>query len=33
MLHHHTVVKTEWCDVSRDVLCGTTLSWRHIIRM
>jgi hypothetical protein len=30
---YHTVVITEWCDVSRDVLCRTTLSWRHIIGM
>jgi hypothetical protein len=23
----------EWCDVAQDLLCQTTLSWRHIIGM
>jgi hypothetical protein len=31
MLYHHTVVIKEWCDVARDLLCRTILSWRHII--
>jgi hypothetical protein len=33
MLYHYTVVLKEWCDVARDVLCRTTLSWHHIIGM
>ena len=33
MLYHHTVVIKEWHDVVRDLLCRTTLSWRHIIGM
>jgi len=33
MLYHHTVVIKEWRDVARDVLCRTTLSWRHTIGM
>jgi hypothetical protein len=27
----HTVVINEWRDVARDVLCRTTLTWRHTI--
>ena len=33
MLYHHTVVVKEWHDVAWDVLCLTTFSWRHSIRM
>ena len=33
MLYHHTVVIKEWGNITRDLLCRTTLSWRHIIRM
>ena len=28
-----TLVIKEWCDVAQDLLCQTTLSWRHIIGM
>ena len=24
-----TVVIKEWCDVARDILCRTTLTWLH----
>ena len=30
MLYHHTVMIKEWRDVTRDLLCRTILSWRHI---
>ena len=30
-IYHHTVVIKELCDVARDVLCRTPLSWCHII--
>jgi hypothetical protein len=33
MLYHYSVVIKEWCDVARDVLCRTTLTWRHTIEM
>ena len=33
MLYHHTVVIKEWRDVAWDVLCRTTLTWRHTIGM
>ena len=33
MLYHHIVVIKEWRDVVRDVLCQTTLLWRHITGM
>jgi hypothetical protein len=31
MLYHHTMVIKEWRNVAGDVLCRTTLTWRHII--